>query len=39
MLPEGLEDRRYYEPTEHGFEAELRRRWAEIQEKRRKKGT
>jgi putative ATPase len=35
LLPEVLEGRRYYEPTEHGFEAELRRRWAEIQEKRR----
>jgi len=39
MLPEGLEERHYYEPTEHGFEAELRRRWAEIQEKRRRNAT
>ncbi len=38
MLPESVQDRRYYEPTEHGFEAELRRRWAEIQEKRREEG-
>jgi putative ATPase len=39
MLPEDLEGRRYYEPTDHGFEAELRRRWAAIQEKRRKEAT
>ncbi len=28
-LPEGLEDRRYYHPTEHGAEAEVRRRLLE----------
>ncbi len=26
LMPEGLEDSRYYEPTEYGFEAELKRR-------------
>lgn len=26
LLPEGLEDRRFYEPTRYGFEAELARR-------------
>jgi putative ATPase len=26
LLPEGLEERRFYQPTERGFEAELRRR-------------
>ena len=26
LLPEGLEDRRFYEPTDRGFEAELGRR-------------
>ena len=25
-MPEGLEDRRFYEPTDRGFEAELGRR-------------
>jgi putative ATPase len=33
LLPEGLEDRRFYLPTEHGFEAELSRRWAALQKK------
>jgi putative ATPase len=33
LLPEGLEDRRFYTPTEHGFEAELSRRWAALQKK------
>jgi putative ATPase len=33
LLPEGLEDRRFYLPTDHGFEAELSRRWAALQEK------
>ena len=36
LLPEGLEGRRYYEPTEHGFEATLRKRLAEIWQKQRK---
>ena len=26
LMPEGLEDARYYEPTEYGFESELKRR-------------
>jgi putative ATPase len=30
LMPEGMEERRFYEPTEHGFEAELRRRLKEI---------
>jgi putative ATPase len=33
LLPDGLEDRRFYLPTERGFEAELSRRWAALQEK------
>jgi len=33
LLPEGLEDRRFYAPTESGFEAELSRRWAALQKK------
>ena len=36
LLPEGMEDRRYYEPSEHGFEATLRKRLAEIRRKQRK---
>jgi putative ATPase len=36
LLPEGLEDRRYYEPTDHGFEVTLRERLAEIRRKQRK---
>jgi putative ATPase len=38
-LPQGLEGRRYYEPTERGFEKEIKRRldgWEAI--KRRRKG-
>jgi putative ATPase len=33
LLPEGLENRRFYLPTDRGFEAELSRRWAALQEK------
>jgi putative ATPase len=33
LLPEGLEERRFYAPTERGFEAELGRRWAALQKK------
>jgi putative ATPase len=33
LLPEGLEGRRFYAPTERGFEAELSRRWAALQKK------
>ncbi|HSF03062.1 MAG TPA: replication-associated recombination protein A [Solirubrobacterales bacterium] len=36
LLPEGLEDRRYYEPTERGFEQTLRERIARIGRKQRK---
>jgi putative ATPase len=36
MLPEGMEERRYYEPTERGFEATLRERLSQIWRKRRK---
>ena len=38
-LPERLRDRRYYRPTERGFEKEIKRRldaWEAIKEKRRK---
>ena len=37
-LPPSLRGRRYYEPTERGFEKEIKRRldgWAEIKRKRR----
>jgi putative ATPase len=37
LMPEGLEDRRYYEPTERGFEGTLRERLARLRRKR--KGT
>jgi putative ATPase len=30
LMPEGLQERRFYEPTERGFEAELRRRLEQI---------
>ena len=30
LMPEGMDDRRFYEPTDRGFEAELRRRLEEI---------
>jgi len=33
LLPEGLGDRRFYSPTDRGFEAELSRRWAALQKK------
>jgi putative ATPase len=33
LLPEGLEDRHFYLPTDRGFEAELSRRWAALQKK------
>ena len=38
LMPEGMEDRRYYEPTERGFEAKLRERLAAIWRKQRKSG-
>jgi putative ATPase len=37
-LPPALEGRRYYEPTERGFEAEIKRRldgWEAIRKRRR----
>jgi putative ATPase len=33
LLPEGLRDRRFYEPTDRGFEAELGRRLAALRER------
>src|SRR3954452_10818935 len=36
MLPEALHDRRYYEPTERGFEAKLRERVAALRKRLRK---
>jgi putative ATPase len=33
LLPEGLEERRFYTPTERGFEAELGRRLAELRKR------
>ncbi|HVY78037.1 MAG TPA: replication-associated recombination protein A [Solirubrobacterales bacterium] len=36
LLPEELRDRRFYAPTERGFEAELGRRWQELQKKIRR---
>jgi putative ATPase len=36
LLPEGLQDREYYEPTERGFEAKLRERLAQLRQMRRK---
>jgi putative ATPase len=38
LMPEGMEDRRYYEPTKRGFEAELRERLVSFQRKQRKSG-
>jgi putative ATPase len=41
-LPKSLEGRKYYEPTERGFEKEIRRRlagWEEIRKQRRSKTT
>ena len=38
LMPEGLEDRRYYEPTERGFEATLRERLVSLLRKQRKSG-
>jgi putative ATPase len=36
LLPDGMEDRRYYEPTDRGFEQELRERLAARRQKQRK---
>jgi putative ATPase len=38
LLPEALEGRRYYEPTERGFEKKLRERLAAMRQKQRKNG-
>ena len=38
LLPEGMEDRRYYEPTDRGFEEQLRERLAAVRQKQRKNG-
>jgi putative ATPase len=38
LLPSGLGDRRYYEPTDRGFEEQLRARVAAVREKQRKSG-
>src|SRR5437764_11816052 len=41
-LPESLEGRKYYEPTERGFEKEIKRRldgWDEIKTQRRRQTT
>jgi putative ATPase len=35
LAPQGMEDQRFYEPTDRGFEAELRRRLAELRKRRR----
>jgi putative ATPase len=38
LMPAGLEDRRYYEPTDRGFEATLRERLFNLLRKQRKSG-
>jgi putative ATPase len=38
LLPEHLRDRRYYEPSDRGFEQAMRERLAVIREKQRKNG-
>ena len=38
LMPEGLEGRRFYEPTDRGFEAELRRRLEQIRRRRSAEG-
>jgi putative ATPase len=37
MMPEGLEARRYYEPTDRGYEEKLRERLAELKKQRRRR--
>jgi putative ATPase len=39
VLPDGLEGERFYEPTERGFEEELRRRLAAIQRRLAERGS
>jgi putative ATPase len=36
LAPEGLEDERFYEPTDRGFDAELRRRLEDIRKRLRR---
>jgi putative ATPase len=38
LLPESLRDRRYYEPTDRGFEVKLRERLAALRKRLRKPG-
>jgi putative ATPase len=39
LLPEGLHDRRYYEPTDRGFEEKLTERLAALRKRLRKAGS
>jgi putative ATPase len=39
LLPEGLRDRRYYEPTDRGFEEKLTERLAALRKRLRKAGS
>ena len=39
LLPEALQDRRYYEPTDRGFEAKLKERLAALRKRLRKPGS
>jgi putative ATPase len=39
LLPEGLRDRRYYEPTDRGFEAKLKERLATLRKRLRRAGS
>ena len=39
LLPEPLQDRRYYEPTDRGFEAKLKERLAALRKRLRKPGS
>jgi len=38
VIPEGMEDERFYEPTDRGFEAELTRRLEELRQAFRREG-
>jgi putative ATPase len=39
LLPDSLRDRRYYEPTDRGFEAKLQERLAALHKRQRKAGS
>jgi putative ATPase len=39
LMPEGLRDRRYYEPTDRGFEAKLQERLSSLLKRLRKAGS